>query len=318
MIAEYGACRLCPNLCEVDRSRSKGFCGCSDVCTIAFSGLHRGEEPPLCGAKGSGMVFFTGCPLRCQTCQNMQISRPGFNAAPSYDEDQLSQLFIDLQEQGAATLNLVTGTQFIPTIRLALVKAKAMGLKLPVVWNSSGYDSIEAIKTIDSLIDLYLLDVKTIDRDVAKAFCRTERYVDVIKPLMDYLTSASPRTVVRPGRIKGILVRHLVFPGTTDASLRFLKWFAEQGYKDSCYLSLMVQFVSPDPSKSYPDISKADYERLSDALEALGIDNGFVQEYGDPSTRDERLWLPDFYRENPFAPGFADILPSFKARRSSL
>jgi len=298
----------------VDRAAGEvGRCGQTSQMRIAWVGLHRGEEPPIAGEHGSGMVFFCGCPLHCQYCQNYQISGALESCenvrCRSYDgiavtEKQLADLMLDLQAFGAASINLVTGTHYIPSIVVALKDAKKRGLSLPVVWNSSGYESVEAMRLIDDLIDLYLLDVKTLDKDVASRFCGLSRYCDAVIPLVRFLKRRHPRTDMENG-LEGVLVRHLVFPGTLDATMKFLSWYADN-LKDNFLLSLMVQFVPPLEDPGFPKLSKSEYSSLLDALDRYEID-GFIQEQSD----NEILWIPDFTRDQPFPEGFADPLPSF-------
>ena len=316
---QYSNCRLCPNECGVDRASGRlGRCGQTSTMRIAWVGLHRGEEPPITGEHGSGMVFFCGCPLHCRFCQNYQISGAledhGFEGRDgvrcrSYEgiavsEKQLADLMLDLQAFGAASINLVTGTHYIPSIVVALKDAKSRGLTLPVVWNSSGYESVGAMRLIDNLIDLYLLDVKTLDKDVASRFCGLPRYCDAVMPLVRFLKRRHPRTNMEKS-LEGVLVRHLVFPGTLDSTMRFLSWYADN-LKDSFLLSLMVQFVPPLDDPGFPKMSKSEYSSLLDVLDRYEID-GFVQEQSD----NEILWIPDFTKDQPFPDSFADPLPSF-------
>lgn len=302
----YSDCTLCPNMCHVDRTKGeKGVCAQSSTLKIAWAGLHRGEEPPITGEKGSGMVFFTGCTLHCAYCQNIQISgATGENWGIEITLSELENIFLDLQQMGATTLNLVTGTHFIPSIILALDDAKKKGFSLPVVWNSSGYERVETMDLIDSYIDLYLMDAKTLSRNVASVFCGRKSYCDYIIPLLDYLKSKHPETDVF--KLKGVLVRHLVFPGTVFATKKFLKYYAEK-YKDNFALSLMVQFVPPRENPGFEIITDEECEELNNLLEELEIDTGFVQEKG----ADDPLWIPDFTLDRPFPPSFADPSPLF-------
>ncbi len=302
----YLDCTLCPNLCHANRVEGNlGRCRQSDKIKIAWSGLHRGEEPPLVGKKGSGMVFFTGCPLHCAYCQNRQISgSDGENWGIEITEDELSSLFLDLEEMGAATLNLVTGTHFIPSIVNALDKAKNRGFSLPVVWNSSGYENTEALSLIDKYIDLYLLDCKSLSHNVSKVFCGLGKYADVIVPVMDWVKEHHPATDLE--KIKGTVLRHLVFPGTVNRSMKFIKFFA-RNYKDNFYLSLMSQFVPPKEDSSLNAISDEEYNELVTFVEEEGIENGFIQEKSD----DDILWIPDFSQDVPFPASFADASPYF-------
>jgi len=303
----YENCQLCPNKCGVNRNLVKGICGQTSQVKIAWVGLHRGEEPPITGKNGSGMIFFSGCPLHCAYCQNHQISKKEDAVGFTITDEELATLMLELQSFGATTLNLVTGTHFIPSIIKALELAKKKGFKLPVVWNSSGYESVEALALIDPYIDLYLLDVKTLSPEVAVKFCGREKYVEAIKPVVRYLAKTHPITDM--DKLKGVLVRHLVFPGTMDATIYFLSWFAKN-YKENFLLSLMVQFVDPK-GMVFPKVSEAEYNRLLTLLDELDLD-GFVQEIGD-----EDKWIPDFTQDCPFPHPFADVLPYFLELKNS-
>ncbi|MBO4393260.1 MAG: radical SAM protein [Spirochaetales bacterium] len=300
----YSCCELCPNTCHVDRTKGQlGRCAQGSEMNIAWVGLHRGEEPPITGKNGSGMIFFCGCPLHCQYCQNYQISQAGFDGV-KVSENELADLMIGLQDFGAASINLVTGTHFIPSIVIALEVAKRRGLTLPVVWNSSGFESVSALRMIDPLIDLYLIDIKTLSCDVASRFCGLSRYADAVVPVASFLKRRHPVTTM-DGPLKGTLVRHLVFPGCIDSTVDFLHWYADN-MKDCSLLSLMVQFVPPKENPGFAKMTDAEYDMLLDLVDELGID-GFVQERSD----NEILWIPDFRRDQPFPEGFADALPAF-------
>ena len=292
-------------MCRVNRENGElGVCRMSDTIRIAWSGLHKGEEPPLVGKHGSGMIFFTGCPLHCRYCQNRQISgSDGSNMGICISVEELAQLMLELERMDASSINLVTGTHFIPSIKKALIMAKQRGLSLPVVWNSSGYERPEALEEIDSLIDLYLLDCKSLSRNVSRVFCGRKEYADNIIPVMEYIKEKHPSTNLE--KVKGTLLRHLVFPGTLEATKKFLRFYAEH-YKDSFFLSLMVQFVPPLNDVSFPQMSEEEYDGLVDMLEELEIDNGFMQEMGD-----EILWIPDFTKDIPFPENFASPNPYF-------
>lgn len=288
----------------MDRTRGQvGRCGQTSEIKVAWSGLHRGEEPPITGEHGSGMIFFCGCPLHCQYCQNYQISQAGWDGV-TLTEDELANLMLELQRFGAASINLVTGTHYIPSIVTAIKQAKEKGLRLPIVWNSSGYESVEALKLIDPYIDLYLLDVKTLDHNVASSFCGLSRYADAIVPVMRFLRRRHPHTDMESG-LKGTLVRHLVFPGCIDATVDFLHWYADN-FKDCTLLSLMVQFVPPKENPGFRKMTQEEYDMLIDLVDTLGID-GFVQEMDE----NEILWIPDFRKDQPFPESFADPLPYF-------
>lgn len=311
VLQAYASCLLCPNRCKVDRlSGEIGICGETDSVRVAWSGLHRGEEPPVTGEHGSGMIFFSGCPLHCAFCQNHQISgiQKGGQEPVGIiiSIEELSILMVKLQQQGATNINLVTGTHFIPSIIRALELAKAQGLTIPIVWNSSGYESLEGLALIDPYIDLYLIDVKSLDRDVSASFCGLACYADHIRGVMDFLKERHPKVQeTSDGSLQGLLVRHLLFPGTMHATKEFLFYFAQE-LKESAYLSLMVQFVPPLGDVAFDAITEMEYDELLTMLDELGIENGFVQELGENIS-----WIPDFNQDVPFPEGFADVLPYF-------
>lgn len=309
----YKRCNLCPNYCYVDRTNNElGVCCESNVTRVAWSGLHRGEEPPVTGRKGSGMIFFSGCPLHCKYCQNYQISggvnkRDG-NVGLKVSTEELSTMMLKLQEIGANNINLVTGTHFIVDIVKAIEISKVNGLTIPLVWNTSGYESVEGLSLIDPYIDLYLIDLKTLDEEVSKKFCGRENYAKVIKGVFDYLIKKHPKYKFK-GQFDtpdGLLVRHLVFPGTIKKSLKVLEYFAQSGLKDKSFLSLMVQFTSPKNSSEFKKITEEEYDILLTYLDLLDIDNGFIQELGD-----DIEWIPDFKKDIPFPKSFCNPLPYF-------
>ena len=307
----YEVCNLCPNECGVNRVQGeRGRCGESSEVRVAWSGLHRGEEPPVTGSNGSGMIFFSGCPLHCEYCQNHQISGPSDERSSAVgivvSIEELANLMLALQKMGANNLNLVTGTHFIPSIVESLMLAKDRGFTLDVVWNSSGFETKLGLDVIDPSVDLYLVDVKTLDEEVSISFCALALYAQRIKAVMQYLVAAKKSTYVSSdGQLKGIIVRHLVFPGTLEATKEVLRYFAEE-LKDHCYLSLMVQFEPPKGNITFPPITEDEYELLMDLLERHAIEDGFVQELGENVS-----WIPDFTLDNPFPEGFASPSPYF-------
>ncbi|HAF84790.1 MAG TPA: radical SAM protein [Sphaerochaeta sp.] len=311
VLQAYEQCILCPNHCNVNRLRGEvGLCGETDRVRVAWSGLHRGEEPPVTGENGSGMIFFSGCPLHCAFCQNHQISgiqRDGEEPVGIFISiEELSTLMIQLQKIGATNINLVTGTHFIPSIIIALELAKTQGLTIPIVWNSSGFESREGLILLDPFVDLYLIDVKSLDRGVSATFCGLACYADHIRSVMDFLKERHPWVIEKDdGSLQGLLVRHLLFPGTIGATKEFLRYFAKE-LKDCAYLSLMVQFVPPLSDVTFPEVTEEEYDDLLTLLDELGIEDGFVQELGENIS-----WIPDFTQDVPFPEGFADVLPYF-------
>ncbi len=308
----YNECNLCPNYCKVDRNKGQlGICRESSVTRVAWSGLHKGEEPPVTGKNGSGMIFFSGCPLHCQYCQNFQISgglgtRDG-SVGVDVSIEELSQMMIELEKMGANNINFVTGTHFIPSIVEAIKLSRVNGLTLPLVWNTSGYESLEGLKVIDEYIDLYLIDLKTLDRQTAKDFCGREKYIDYIKSVFEFLIKKHPKYKYKGqyNTPEGILVRHLVFPGPLKPTTEFLEYYSKN-LKDKCFLSLMVQFSSPTNPEQFKKITSEEYDTLLTYLDILDIEDGFVQEIGD-----DVEWIPDFREDVPFPPNFCSPLSYF-------
>ncbi len=308
----YAECKLCPNYCKVNREKGEiGACGETSTVRVAWSGLHKGEEPPVTGKNGSGMIFFSGCPLHCQYCQNYQISgglktRDG-SVGTQVSVYELSQMMIELQSIGANNINFVTGTHFIPSIIESIIIARNKGMTLPIVWNTSGYESIEGLILIDDYIDLYLIDLKTLDRNTAKNFCGREKYIDYIKPVFEFLIEKHPKYKYK-GQFttpEGLLVRHLVFPGSLKPTVEFLEYYSKN-LKDNCFLSLMVQFSSPFSAKKFKKITEDEYDTLLTYLDILDIDDGFVQEI-----EDDIEWVPDFKLDVPFPLNFCTPVEYF-------
>lgn len=314
MGSAYAACMLCPNACGVNRLKGQiGRCGERDAMRIAWSGLHRGEEPPVTGRKGSGMIFFCGCPLHCAFCQNHQISGETSGTAASVgieiSIEELSDLMLALQRMGANNINFVTGTHFIPSICASLDLARKKGMHLPIVWNTSGYESQVGLQLINPYVDLYLIDLKTLSHTVAARFCGLARYADIIKDVFGFLMkNCKPYKETGPyDTPTGLLVRHLVFPGTLRQTRRVLRYFVDSGLSKVAELSLMVQFVAPRPDDpDFPPMSEGEYTSLLDMADEAGIEDGYIQELGD-----DIQWIPDFRKDVPFPVSFCDPNPLF-------
>jgi len=297
---EYECCRLCPRQCGVNRNAGQtGFCGETAALRLAWAGLHRGEEPPLCGERGSGTVFFTGCTLRCDFCQNWQISRAGMGRQISAVE--LVDVFLRLQEAGAATLNLVTGTPFVPVLARAVGEARRRGLRRPVVWNSSGYETEETVAVLQSFVDIFLPDLKTLDPALARRHFQAADYPAVVVRALAVMATVGPPDGDEAELRRGLIVRHLVLPGELAATRRALEFFARE-LKATAFLSLMMQYAPPCPgSGPARRLTEAEYATVVDWLAELEIEEGFVQEPDEAAA-----WLPDFTRDNPFPEEYGD------------
>jgi putative pyruvate formate lyase activating enzyme len=263
---------------------------------IACAGLHRGEEPPVAGESGSGTIFFTGCTLRCPYCQNYQISREG--AGTEVSIERFSSLCINLQRMGAENINLVTGGHFAPSIALGIALSRRNGLSIPVVWNSSGYDSQLILDLLSDVIDIYLPDCKALSETAGRAVAPAADYGSVCVDAVSRMVVQKP-LLLEGGLLKqGTIVRHLVLPGKLDNTEEVLRTFAAF-WRGKALLSLMVQF-EPMENRSaklwhekhripFRKITRGEYNMVLAMLDDYDIEDGFIQELSGATE-----WLPDF------------------------
>ena len=275
----YENCTLCPRRCGVNRRETKGYCGMGDQLFAARAGLHFYEEPYISGESGSGTVFFSGCSLKCVFCQYWQISRDGFGKEIS--TDRLSEIFLEQQGRGALNINLVTGTHFTPSIAEALRKAKAGGLQIPVLWNSSAYEEVETLRMLEGLVDIWLPDFKTLDEGLAKKYYNAPDYPEAAKRALDYMVSVSPEPVFEGDlMVSGVNVRHLVMPGATADSRNVISYLYST-YKDRIWISIMNQYT-PVTAQPYDELNRKttrrEYERVVNFAIDLGITQAMIQE----------------------------------------
>lgn len=277
-------CALCPRECRADRKHNgKGFCGEPDQVRLSRAALHMWEEPCISGEKGSGAVFFTGCTLRCVYCQNYHISNGEIGKAVSVE--RLAEIFLELQDQGAANLNLVTPTHFVPQIICALDLAKRRGLELPVVYNTSGYEKTETLKMLEEYVDIYLPDFKYLDNEHAKKYSRAEDYPEAVKAAIEEMVrqTGSPRFDEEGMMKKGVIVRHLLLPGCLKDAKKIVEYLYRT-YGNHIFMSLMNQYTPLNSldSEKYPElsrkVSKRSYEKLVDYAIDLGVEQAFIQE----------------------------------------
>ncbi|MDR2468229.1 MAG: radical SAM protein [Spirochaetaceae bacterium] len=298
----YADCQLCPRRCHARRNvGERGFCGASADLKLALASLHYGEEPPITGKGGSGTVFATHCSLGCVFCQNHEISHSGMGRTVSTAE--FAGILHLLESAGAENINLVTGTHAIPALITGIVQARAEGIKLPLLWNSSGYETLEALDILHEHVDSYLPDLKTLDSDIARQFFNAEDYphhaVTAIKRMMQQ----------KPGNV---LIRHLVIPGHLNSTRNVLLWFVNNAAKHA-QLSLMTQYTPVQTPRSsgilYPRrcLNTEEYDTVLRWLEEFGIDDGYYQELNTDSS-----WLPSFSRPNPFSSALSKTLWTWK------
>ena len=276
----YENCRLCPRACGVNRSERSGFCGESSVLRAARASLHMWEEPPLSGKTGSGTVFFSGCNLGCIFCQNHEIAHE--NKGVEISLERLAEIFLELQEKGAANVNLVTAVHFTPHIVLALDRAKTQGLSIPVVYNSSGYESVDTLKRLKGYIDVYLPDYKYRDSNLAGSFSGAYNYPKIAEKAIEEMVSqiGDCRFDENGMMQRGVIVRHLVLPKHTDDSMAVLQYLHET-YGDRIYISIMSQYTPVRKYEKYPELSRKlttyEYEKVVKFAQKIGIRNGFLQ-----------------------------------------
>ena len=270
---KYENCLLCPRKCGINRSTGQtGVCGVSSEIKVARAALHYWEEPCISGKRGSGAVFFSGCSLHCVFCQNREISDGKEGKVIS--KERLSDIFIELAGKGANNINLVTPGQYIPDIVWAVNDAKSRGMKLPIIYNTSGYENVTELKLLEGIVDVYLPDFKYMDSTLSARYSRAKDYPSVAKQALSEIDDAT-------GLIqKGVIVRQLLLPGHVNDAKAVLKYLYDT-YHDHVYISMMSQFT-PIALKDYPEINRTvtrrEYERLVDYALEIGITNAFIQE----------------------------------------
>ena len=279
---KYENCLLCPRKCGINRSTGQtGVCGVSSEIKVARAALHYWEEPCISGKRGSGAVFFSGCSLHCVFCQNREISDGKEGKVIS--KEQLSDIFIELAGKGANNINLVTPGQYIPDIVWAVNDAKSRGMKLPIIYNTSGYENVTELKLLEGIVDVYLPDFKYMDSTLSARYSRAKDYPSVAKQALSEMVRQQPDVVIddATGLIqKGVIVRQLLLPGHVNDAKAVLKYLYDT-YHDHVYISMMSQFT-PIALKDYPEINrtvtKREYERLVNYALEIGITNAFIQE----------------------------------------
>ena len=275
-------CVLCPRACHVNRLAGQtGYCGQTAELMAARASLHYWEEPCISGTSGSGTVFFSGCNLRCVFCQNHNIAlgKAGRVIAPEH----LAEIFLQLQEQGANNINLVTPTHFLPQIVIALEQAKQQGLHLPIVYNTGSYESPEALRHLEGLVDIYLPDYKYAESELASRFSHAydypERAVEAVGEMVHQ--TGMPEFDADGYMKRGTIVRHLILPGHTRNSKKVLKLLHES-FGNQIYVSIMNQYTPVFKQKEYTELNRRvterEYEKVLDYAFEIGIENGFFQD----------------------------------------
>lgn len=286
-------CNDCPRKCGAERTENKpgGVCSSPALARIARAAPHFGEEPCISGHQGSGTVFFTGCNLRCVFCQNHDISRGGVGKTVS--TERLRDIFLELQDKGVHNINLVTASHFVPEVAKALEAAK---LDIPVAWNSSGYDSVESLKRLEGLVQIYMPDLKYLDSGLARRYSIAPDYPEIATAAIKEMYRQVGSFVLDEDGImqSGVLVRHLILPGAGENSRRVIDFVSDNFPGDMVLFSLMSQFTPMPNTEKFPElqkrITKEENNALCDYMADRGIEYGFWQE--PDSATDEMI--PDF------------------------
>jgi putative pyruvate formate lyase activating enzyme len=294
-------CECCPRNCGVNRLEGKtAVCRIGAEIQISHIGLHFGEEPPVSGTKGSGAIFFAGCNLRCVFCQNYQISQEFQQGVTrTLTTDELATEMLRLQDEGAHNINFVSPSHMIFQMADAIQAAKNKGLVIPVVYNSNGYDSVDALRQIRGLVDIYLPDIKYMDNGLGKRFSAVRDYADIVPGVLsEMLNQVGHLEVDANGiAIRGLLVRHLVLPGQLDNSRRCLRALAD--LSPDTFVSIMSQYSPQYKACKYPEINRTltenEYDEITEYALDLGFENAYIQEL-----ESQEHYLPDFAQESPF------------------
>lgn len=285
-------CMLCGHRCGADRAENEtGFCSMGETAVLSKVMLHKWEEPCISGTNGSGAIFFAGCSLRCAFCQNWEISH--MRKGLPVDIDRLRDIFDELADQGAHNISLVNPTHFVPFIQKAF---KRYQKRIPVVYNTHGYDSLDALHRMDGIVDVYLPDLKYTYSLPARRYSSAPNYFEVAKVAIDEMfRQVGPVQYDENGLLKkGVIIRHLVLPGQIDSAKDVIDYVADHFEKGSVLFSLMSQYIPCGEATRYPEINRRltqeEYDEVAQYLMDSPIDNGFMQEL---DSADEQ-YVPDF------------------------
>ena len=289
-------CMLCPHNCKVNREKGEaGRCKCTNKIKIALVSLHKFEEPCISGENGSGTVFFSNCNLNCMFCQNYEISHLGKGYEVSTEE--LANIFLEQQKNGAHNINLVTPTMYVLQIIEAIKIAKKNGLNIPIIYNTSGYENVETIKMLNGYIDVYLPDLKYFSNDLCKKYSKVNNYFEhASRAIIEMCNQVGKPEFDENGMIKkGVIVRHLILPNYMQNTKNILKWIKENLPED-IYVSVMTQYFPTykalEDDKINRKINRREYNTIQDYIYLLDLKNGYMQDYIE--CEDEEKYVPEF------------------------
>lgn len=297
MLELLKSCSLCPRKCAVNRLAGEvGYCHTNAGLIVARAALHFWEEPCISGDAGSGTVFFSGCSLGCVYCQNQNISSA--DAGKEISVARLADIFLELEQKGALNINLVTPTHYVIHIIKALQLAKGKGLKLPVVYNSSGYESVKTLRLLDGMIDVYLPDFKYHSSTTARLYSHAENYPEIAKAAISEMFRQTGKILFSDSGIvqKGTIVRHLVLPGHIADAKKIIQYLFDT-YKNDIFISIMNQYTPMPAVKNLPLLCRTltpdEYDEVIDFALSIGVENAYVQ---DENTASESF-IPEFNLE---------------------
>ncbi len=284
MNKELECCTICPHNCKINRTKNPGRCKSTDKIKIALYSIHNFEEPCISGEKGSGTIFFSNCNMNCVFCQNYEISQLGRGKEITIEE--LANVMIKQQERNVQNINLVTPTSYALHIVEAIKIARKKGLKIPIVYNTNGYESVETLKLLEGYVDIYLPDLKYYYDDLAKKYSKVDNYFEIAtKAIQEMYRQVGAPVLDENGVMKkGLMIRHLILPNEVQNSKKVLKWIKEN-IDSNVYVSIMAQYFPTYKAKEIPEIArkitKEEYEKVENYLYELDLENGYIQELGE-------------------------------------
>ncbi|MGL4986944.1 MAG: radical SAM protein [Treponemataceae bacterium] len=319
----YESCSCCPRNCMSLRNKAiQGFCQQDAQLTVAWIGLHFGEEPLITVNGGSGTIFVSGCNLQCTFCQNYQISQQGMGKALSLHE--FADLCLKLQDAGAENINIITGSHAAPFLLEGLLLAKKQGLTLAVCWNCSAYETIKTLEMLSEVVDIWLPDLKSLNPLITQELFKARDYPQVATRAIKWIIDHTPLQIIESNNdkqkmLKGVIIRHLILPGRFEDSHDVIKWFVEN-VKDNTYISLMTQYTPVPFNKEEMKkrslalsafqnryIEQKEFNKMKKLLNTYAIEKGFFQELVQDSS-----WLPDFKHRTPFSSDLAKTIWHWK------
>ena len=285
-------CEMCPHKCKIDRTQNQiGRCKSKDTVKVAIASIHNYEEPCISGKNGSGTVFFSNCNLSCKFCQNYEISQQGLGKEITIE--RLSKIFLEQQSKGAHNINLVSPTSYAYQIIEAIKIAKKNGLKIPIIYNTNGYENIETIKLLNGYIDVYLPDLKYAEDELGKKYSNVDNYFEIATcAIKEMYNQVGENIYDEDGMIKrGMIIRHLVLPNHTENTKKVLTWINSNMPKNITVI-VMAQYFPTYKAKEIEDINrkitKREYKKVEDFLYSLDLENGYIQECG----KNEEIYVP--------------------------